>query len=151
MHTTVNSRQTAFKEIAVGTLIWATVLGILNDYSDIVETRSFSYTLLAGLILQILTYVTLLAKSAVFSRRNNRPGLGHKTRILFFTWCILFFSKFVFLEAIDLIFGENVNVDGFINLILVILIVSILQRLADFAYEWLGRATFQPKADSISS
>ncbi len=151
MHTSVNSRQTAFKAIAVGTLIWATVLGLFNDYSDIVETTSFSYTLFAGLILQILTYITLLAKSAVFSRHNIKPGFGHKSRILFFTWCILFFSKFIFLEAIDVIFGENVNVDGFINLMLVILIVSILQRLADYAYEWLGRATIQPKAESISS
>ena len=43
------ARQLLFKELFVGTLIYAVVLGFFDDYTSIVEARSFSYVCLAAI------------------------------------------------------------------------------------------------------
>ena len=60
-----SSRQLLFKELLIGTLIYAVVLGFFNDYTSIVEARSFSYVYLAAVVLEVLTCAALAAKDAI--------------------------------------------------------------------------------------
>lgn len=134
----LNRRQLAFKDIVLGTLIWACVLGFLNDYSDMVYAKSFSYLFLAAFVLSVLVYLTMLAKKRVFSRYDREGRILDKASVLVGTWFILFSSKFVFIGAIDLLFAGTVTVYGFFNILLVVLLATIVQRLAEFAFLQLG-------------
>jgi hypothetical protein len=131
-------RQLAFKELFVGTLIYVCVLGFLSEYTGIVHAESFSYLFSASFVLEVLTFLTLLAKKRVFSRFNEKPGFAHKMSVLFVTWLILFLSKFVFIGIIDLLFAGTVTIYGFLNVFVVVLIVTLAHKLADYIFVQLG-------------
>ncbi len=134
----LNKKQLAFKELFVGTLIYACVLGLLADYTDIVYAQSFSYIIYASIVLEVLTYLTLLAKKKVLSRLKGKTTLQGKIPVLFGAWLILFLSKFVFIGVIDVLFMGTVTVYGFLNIFAVVLIVTVVYRLADYTFLRLG-------------
>ena len=51
---------------------------------------------------------------------------------------ILFISKFVVLEIIDLIFGERVSLGGFIQVALLVITMILARRSVTWAYRRLG-------------
>ena len=54
-------------------------------------------------------------------------------------WGILFLSKFVILEVVDIVFGEHVELGKLLEVILLVLAMLIAQRLIDSLYDSLGR------------
>jgi len=140
-----NPKQLLFKELFVGTLIYVCVLGLLSDYTTIVYATSFSYIFYASFVLELLTFLTLLAKKKVLSRLNAKEGTGHKAAVLFGAWLILFFSKFVFIWVIDVLFMGTVTVYGFFNILLVVLTVTLTHKLADYVFVKLGDSRSEPK------
>ncbi|WP_207843499.1 hypothetical protein [Williamsia soli] len=61
-----NSKQLAFKELFVGALIYAVVLGFFNDYTSLVYATSFSTIFFAAIVLEILT----------LERSSSKAGLS---------------------------------------------------------------------------
>ena len=57
----------------------------------------------------------------------------------FGVWFVMFASKFVFIWAIDVVFGDDVNVNGFFGIFVVALVVTVMHRLADWVFIRLGR------------
>lgn len=61
------------------------------------------------------------------------------TVLMFFcVWLIMFVSKFVFIWIIDIIFGNNININGFFGILLVVLTVTIIHKIADKIFITLG-------------
>lgn len=135
--TKLNSRQVLFKDLFVGTLIYAVVLGFFNDYTDIITSKSFSTIFLAAFVLQLLTYSVFWLKKKVITKLKPKKELKFKLMMIFGVWVVMFSSKFVFIGAIDLIFGENMNVSGFVGIMLVAISATIAARLSDFVFEKL--------------
>lgn len=133
-----NSKQLLFKELFVGTLIYVLVLGLFSDYTSVVYAKSFSYIFYASFVLEVLTFLTLLAKKKVLALLHVKEGARHKATVLFGAWLILFFSKFVFIGAIDLLFMGTVTVYGFVNILFVVLAVTLTHKLADYIFMKLG-------------
>lgn len=136
----LTSNQLLFKELFVGTLIYAVVLGFFNDYTDIVEAKSFSILFLAAIILQVLTYLTFLLKGSIIGWLKHRKGLAYSVLMFFAVWLVMFLSKFVFVGAIDLVFGDDMNIYGFFGILLVVLSVTALHKLADYIFKKLGNS-----------
>jgi hypothetical protein len=124
----------------LGTLLYAVVLGFFNDYTDFLRIDSFSTLFAAALVLQALTAATFRVKDFVTrpfeNRTSKRSRLGYGLSV----WAVGFFSKFVFLEAIDLVFGSAVNVNGFVGLMLIILTMVAAQQAIEMTYSKLGTA-----------
>jgi hypothetical protein len=133
------SGQLLFKELFVGTLIYAVVLGFFDDYTSIVEARSYSYIFLAAIVLEVLTCATLAVKDAIVARFRHRESLGATAFMALGVWGVLFVSKFVFIWAIDLVFGDTININGFFGIFTVALVVTVVHRLADLVFIRLGR------------
>jgi len=130
-----------FEELFVGTLIYAVVLGFFDDYTSIVEARSYSSVFLAAILLEILTWGVFAVKDAVVGHLRHRDVRGAKVLLALGVWFVMFASKFVFMWAIDLAFGDNVNISGFIGIFVVVLVVTVLHRLADWTFTRLGRSS----------
>lgn len=126
-----NSRQLLFKEIFVGTLIYAVVLGLFNDYTSIVYARSFSTIFYASIVLEILTYLAFMLKGKIVAWLIHKEGLIYRILMFFFVWLVMFLSKFVFIWVIDMIFGNNININGFFGILAIALTVTIIHKLAD--------------------
>jgi len=135
------SKQILFKEVVVGTLIYAVVLGFFDDYTSIVEAQSYTYVFLAAILLEVLTLGAFAAKDAIIGRLRHRGTRRATALMVFGVWFVMFSSKFVFIWAIDLVFGDTVNVNGFFGIFLVVLTVTVVHRLATWVFIRLGRSS----------
>ena len=133
-----SARQLLFKELFVGTLIYAVVLGFFDDYTSIVTARSFSYVVLAAIVLEVLTCGAFAVKDAIVGRLRHRGSRGALAFMALGVWFVMFSSKFVFIWAIDLVFGDDVDINGFFGIFAVALVVTVVHRLADQVFARLG-------------
>lgn len=133
-----NDKQLFFKEIVIGTLIYAVVLGFFNDYTSIVTAKSFSTIFFASIVLELLTCGAFALKSRVINLLKGRDGAGYKVAMFFSVWLIMFLSKFVFVWAIDLVFGNDINIYGFFGILAVVVCATASHKLADMIFVKLG-------------
>jgi hypothetical protein len=143
-------RQLLFKELFVGTLVYAIVLGFFDDYTSIVEATSFSYIFLAAIILEVLTCAAVAVKDRIVAQLRHRGTPRAFALMVVGVWFVLFASKFVFIWAIDLVLGEDVNIDGFFGILAVAVVVTLVHRSADVVFARLGE-TPTPSAGQASS
>ena len=136
--TALHPRQELFRSMILGTLIYAVVLGFFNDYTSILHTRSYSTTFAVAVVMQILTYATFFLKDRTVAWYRGGGLGGSKPAMLFSVWLIMFLSKFVFLGAIGLIFGDAVEISGFVGLLLIIACMTVAQALFEFVDGKLG-------------
>jgi hypothetical protein len=136
--TTKSKNQQLFLDMFVGTLIYAAVLGFFNDYTDILTTSSYSVTFALAIVMQVLTFLTFRLKDVVAGWFKGRPGKAAKVGLVFGVWFVMFSSKFVFLAVIELVFSQDVTVSGFIGLLIVIITMTVVQKLADVVYKKLA-------------
>lgn len=132
--TTQSPRQKLFKEMVFGTLVYVVVLGFFEEYTEILDTWSYSTTFLVAIVMQILTYITFWLKSLVIKRFKGKQDKKFKAYAVLGVWLIMFFSKFIFLALISFIFGSNVELRGFIGLVAIILSTSLVKKFIDIIY-----------------
>lgn len=133
-----NKKQIIFSGMVMGTLVYAVVLGFFDDYTDFLVIDSYSTTFLVAIVLQVLTYLTLLLKKKVSSNYSSSLGFLGKSGVVFSVWLVLFLSKFVFLAVIDFVFGSAVEISGFVGLLAIIISMTVLKKLIDYFYAKLA-------------
>jgi len=117
------------------------VLGFFDDYTSIVEAQSYSYVFLAAVVLEVLTCAAFAMKDAIVGHLRHHGSRGAIALMAFGVWFVMFASKFVFIWAIDLIFGDAVNINGFFAILVVALVVTVVHRLADLVFVRLGTSS----------
>jgi hypothetical protein len=132
--------QLAYQELFIGTLIYVAVLGLFNDYTSIVSAKSFSTIIYASIVLELLTYLAFKLKSTIIAWLKGREGIVYKILMFFCVWLIMFLSKFVFIWALDVIFGDYISINGFFGILLVVLSVTIVHKLAYYVFQRLGES-----------
>lgn len=132
--------QLAYQELFIGTLIYVAVLGLFNDYTSIVSAKSFSTIIYASIVLELLTYLAFKLKSTIIAWLKGREGIVYKILMFFCVWLIMFLSKFVFIWALDIIFGDYISINGFFGILLVVLSVTIVHKLAYYVFQRLGQS-----------
>ncbi len=133
------SAQLAYQELFIGTLIYVAVLGLFNDYTPIVSAKSFSTIIYASIVLEVLTYFAFKLKTIIIAWLKNREGAIYKILMFFSVWLVMFLSKFVFIWALDLIFGSYIAINGFFGILLVVLSVTIVHKFAYVIFHKLGK------------
>jgi hypothetical protein len=137
-----SDRQRLFLLYFVGALIDLVVLGLFDEYSDKVYVRSFTTTLLAAIVLQLLLKATIAVEHWVAGHFKGRAGGWMKFLRYFCAWLVLFGSKFVILEALNIAFGENVQFEGALHgivwLIIVVVTMVIIEELVVRFYRKLA-------------
>jgi hypothetical protein len=137
-----SDRQRLFLLYFVGALIDLVVLGLFDEYSDKVYVESFTTMVLASVVLQFLLKATIAVEHRVLDRFKGKSGAWWKTLKFFVAWIILFGSKFVILEALDIAFGESVSFEGVFHgivwLIIVVVTMVIVEELVVRFYRKLA-------------
>ena len=132
---TPTTRQVRFLRAVLFVLVDVTVLALFVEYWDKVVIDSYTIALLTAILLQVTLKATLSLEHRIGDYFRDRPGRGAIVSRLLATWVVLFGSKFVILEAVDLVFGDHVELGGlfpFIALVAAILAVEAgVQRLYD--------------------
>lgn len=121
--------QQTYRDWVLGTLVYMTVLSLFNDYTDLLYISSASTILAASFLLQALTFWTLTFKKWLAQQFTYAEDQKLKPAKFFSLWAVLFFSKFVFLWVIDVVFGGYVQLAGFLSLMLIIITMTIIKEV----------------------
>ena len=128
-----SDRQRTFVRYFTGILIDLLVLNLFAEYWDKVFVASFTVSLLAAILLQVLIKVTVIVEHWVLGFFKGRGGAAWTTLKFFCAWLVLFGSKFVILEALSFAFGHNVHFEGMLHgivwLIIVVVAMVIIEEL----------------------
>jgi hypothetical protein len=137
-----SNRQRLFLRYFTAILIDLVVLGLFAQYWDRVHVETFSVALLAALVLQVLLKITLAIEHWVAGLFEGREGGGAKTLRVLSAWLILFGSKFVILDALQLAFGHDIHFEGRLHGVVPLIVVLVVMLVAEEAvvrfYRWLG-------------
>ena len=136
--TKMSRRQLLFREMVLGTLVYSLVLGFFADYTDTLIIGTQSTIFAAAIVLEILTLLTFELKNIVVARIKDRRFKYYLPIKYFSVWLIMFFSKFVFLWVIDIIFGTAVEIRGFVALLLMIITMTLVKLAIDKFYQKLA-------------
>lgn len=140
----INRKQQLYIRYVVAILIDLTVLSLFNEFlPQFLFIETFSLSLFAAIILQVLLQLTLKAEHKVAHYFfHGKSGL--KVNILrgVTAWSIIFVSKLVMLKAISLAFGSNVvfggPIHGVISFIIVITTMILAEQLMLKIHHSLG-------------
>ena len=122
---TPSTGQRLFVRYVMAVLIDLVVLNMFDEYWDLVTIDSFTISLLAAILLQILLKLTLAFEHRIASWFNARRGAFAKIMRFFCAWLILFGSKFVMLGLIDLAFGDGVEFGGAYHGVVAFIVVVV--------------------------
>jgi hypothetical protein len=136
---TPSNKQRLFVRYFTGILIDLTVLNLFVEYSEHVVIDSFTISLLAAVLLQVLLKATLALEHRVAAYYKAKPGGFAKFMRYFTAWLIIFGSKFVILEALAFAFGNDVHFGGPLHGLVILIVVVIVMLVAEEAIVQLYR------------
>ena len=110
---TRSRRQQLFTRYILAVLIDLTVLNLFNQYWDYVYIESFSISLLAAILLQVLLQTTFIVEHRAANYFfGDKTGFKIKILRILSAWAIIFISKLIILETINFFFGASVLFSG---------------------------------------
>jgi hypothetical protein len=113
----------------VDVFVYVVVLNLFVEYLPQVLSETFTLSLLTAVLLKGVLEVVVAAKNRVKKRfREASTPLG-KVVAGFLLWLVLFGSKFLVLEAVDLVFGDRVSLGAFFSVTLLILVLMVSRAL----------------------
>ena len=135
---TITRAQQTYVDWYVDILVYTVVLNLFVEYVEAIQIDSFTISLLTAILLK-----ALLAIIGGFERRvhhyfEQKEGTGWKVLGLVAIFSILFLSKFLILEIVDLVFGDRVELGHFIEVVVLIVSMIVARALADWIYKRLG-------------
>ena len=124
-------RQQLFVRYFTAILIDLTVLNLFDEYWDNVVIESFTISLLAALLLQVLLQITLKIEHHIAAFFKAKTGAAAKVMRVLSAWAVLFGSKLVILEAINIVFGDQVLFKGPYHGIVAFIVVIVVMLAAE--------------------
>lgn len=123
-------------------LIDLTVLNLFVEHWSLVTIDSFSISLMAAILLQVLLKLTFMLEHRVAVYYKTKQGFAAQFLRILFAWLILFLSKFIILGAINIAFGDQVAFTGPLHgaaaFIAVIITILAAEELVVRFYRSLG-------------
>ena len=138
-----SNSQRLFVRYVLATLIDLTVLNLFDEYWIYVSVTSFTISIFAAILLQVLLKATLALEHRVATYFNSKPGSLARVLRFLSAWLILFGSKVIMRGAINFAFGNEVEFTGplhgvaaFIGVVIIMLaaeefFVRFYRRLGD--------------------
>lgn len=131
-HTLIN-RQRLFMRYFTAILVDLVVLNLFDEYWDKVIIGSFTISLFAAIVLQLLLQLTLMLEHRLAAYFQSKVGTVFVVLRWFVAWMVLFLSKFVILWTLDIAFGDEVMFLGVYHGIVAFILVIFAMLLAEKA------------------
>jgi len=130
---TPTKRQLVFFSWTKDVLIYIIVLNLFVEYNAKIIIDSFTISIFTAVLLKILLEIILKLEHQVAAFFKGRKVLQ-----IFFAWIILFGSKFVILEIVDIVFGEHVELGKFVDVIVLVIALMVAREIFQQIYLALG-------------
>ena len=135
---TITRDQERFASWMTDVLIYTVVLNLFVEYADAIVIDSFTISVLTAVLLKALLDVIGGLEHRVSAYFKAREGTLYKVLGAVSVFGILFLSKFVILEVVDVVFGDHVDLGHFIDIILLIVAMIAARLIVRQIYVRLG-------------
>ena len=136
---TVNTAQLIFLGAMTSVLVNIVVLNLFVEYSDKVVIDSFTISVFTAVLLTgLLFLITRFEHRISHFFFEAHSGRGWKIAGVLAVWAVLFGSKFLILETVDLVFGDHVELGKLIEVILIVVVMLAANAGVDRFFLWLG-------------
>jgi hypothetical protein len=136
---TITSWQLVYVGWTLTLLAYIVVLNLWVEFNDKVVIDSFVISIATSVVLLILLVVILGFEHRVKHWFAQREGTVYRVLGAASTLLILFLSKFVILEVVDIIFGEHVELGSFVDVLLLVLLLIVAQKSMVFVWDTIGQ------------
>ena len=134
--------QARFLSWTADLLIYVVVINLFVQFAPFVIVESFAISLLTAVFLKLLLDAILGLKKNVLGWFGRRQGARWRIGAAIAVWAIMFFSKFVIIEATHLVFGDRVILGDFFQIVVLILALMITRQALSLIYSRvLGQGT----------
>jgi len=131
---TVTPAQERFADWMRDVLVYTVVLNLFVEFADAIVIDSFMISIFTAVVMKVMLDLLTLVEHHV----SHYFSKIHKVLGFLSMWVILFLSKFVILEVIDVIFGDHVDLGKLLDVIVLVLALMISRALVVKAYDALG-------------
>ena len=129
----ISTKQRLFMRYFTAILVDLAILNLFDEYWDQVVIESFTISLFTAVVLQVLLQLTIMFEHKVGAYFKTKSGTSAKVQRFFATWAILFFSKLIILEVINIAFGDDVlflgAFHGLVAFIVVVIALLVAEKL----------------------
>ncbi|MEA3327679.1 MAG: hypothetical protein U9R53_10325 [Chloroflexota bacterium] len=126
-------RQMIFFSWVKDILIYVVVLNLFVEYNPVIIIDSFTISIFTAILLKILLEIILTLEHKVSHLFKSNKFLR-----IFVTWLILFGSKYVILEVINIGFGEHVKLGKFLDVFALVISLILTRAVFQWFYHKLG-------------
>ena len=122
-------------------LVYIVVLNLYVEFVDAIVIDSFWISILTAVLLKALLDVVIRLEHRVGTFFDNLGGTFYKAVGIATKFLILFTSKFIILEVVNIVFGEHVELGHFIDVLVLILAMMATKAIMVKIYQRLGEPT----------
>jgi hypothetical protein len=134
----VTSAQQQFASWAADLLVYVVVLNLFVEYVDTIQIDSFTISIFTAVLLRALLGLIVRVEHRAKEFFDRRPGRIRHVLGVVTSLAIVFFSKFFILEAVNVVFGDHVELHGFVEIVSLVVALVVTRRLVQWMYERLG-------------
>ncbi|MFQ5968112.1 MAG: hypothetical protein ACE5MI_10960 [Acidimicrobiia bacterium] len=138
---TTTTAQQRFASWMLDVLVYTVVLNLFVEYVDSIVIDSFTISIFTAVLLKALLDVVFGFEHRVHAFFQARQGAVYRILGPLSMWAILFGSKFVILEAVDIVFGDHVELRGLVEIVSLIVAMIVAKQLLLRIYDRLGTQT----------
>ncbi len=131
------TKKEIFVDWTLDLLIYIIILNLFAQYSSAIYFETFTISIFTAVVLKALlnSIVNLEHYVADFFKRFIGNFARYTSYVTAFL--ILFLSKFLILEIIDIIFREKVEIHGFIPFVVMIITMIVTRKIIERIYKSL--------------
>ena len=111
----------------VDVFVYVVVLNLAIEYFPAVISETFTLSLLTALLLKVALEVVIRLKASILARHRAASGPAGRLAALLLLWAVAAGSKLVVLWLVDLVFGDEVSLGGFVP-VTVLVVCLLLSR-----------------------
>jgi len=137
-HLTITKWQLTYVGWTLTLLAYIVVLNLWVEFNHSVVIDSFVISIATSVVLLVLLVIILGLEHNVKHWFAQREGGVYRVLGTASTLLILFLSKFVILEVVDIIFGEHVDLGHFVDVLILVLLLIVAQKLMVWVWDALG-------------
>ncbi len=135
----VTKQQHRFESWMTDVLVYIVVLNLFAEFNDAIVIESFWISILTAILLQALIAVLKVVEHRVGDFFEQRDGVRPRVIGGVAKFVILFTSKLIILEIVNFVFGDEVELGHFLDVLVLILTMMAARALVGKIYVELGK------------
>jgi hypothetical protein len=136
--------QARFLSWVSAVLVDIVVLNLFVEFVHTIVIDSFAISILTAVLLKLMVDAVKGLEQSVSAYFAGKEGAAWKPVRFLAVWLILFLSKFVILEAVNVVFGDHVELGSFIEIVGIIVTMLAANAALLAVYRNLGARDTRP-------